>query len=67
MDGESVSAFQVLLSRLDGFASRDPHHCHLLEHGHRDMMRPYLVLPRTLRHGTGYGHGARIPDRPSIP
>jgi hypothetical protein len=33
------------------------------------MMRPYVVLPRRLRHGAAYGHGAnaRIPGRPPNP
>jgi hypothetical protein len=54
---------------LDGFASRDMHHCYLLEHRHHDMMRPYVVLPRGLPHGAAYGHGAdaRIPGRPPNP
>lgn len=49
----------------DGFASRDMHHCQLLEYRHQDMMRPYVVLPRRLPHGAAYGHGAdaRIPGR----
>jgi hypothetical protein len=51
----------------DGFASRDMHHCHLLEDRHHDMMRPYVVLPRGLSHGAAYGHGARIPGRPPNP
>jgi hypothetical protein len=51
---------------VSGFASRDMHHCHLLERRHHDMMRPYVVLPRRLPHGAAYGHGAdaRIPGRP---
>jgi hypothetical protein len=55
---------------LDGVASRDlRHHCHLLEHRHHDMMRPYVVLPRRLPHGAPYGHGAdaTIPGRPPNP
>jgi hypothetical protein len=33
------------------------------------MMRPYVVLPRRLRHGAAFGHGvdARIPGRPPNP
>jgi hypothetical protein len=54
---------------LDGFASRDLHHCYLLERRHHDMMRPYVVPPRRLPHGAAYGHGAdaRIPGRPPNP
>ena len=54
---------------VSGFASRDMHHCHLLEHRHHDLMRPYVVLPRRLPHGAAYGHGAdaRIPGRPPNP
>ena len=68
MDGESVSAFQILISSY-GFASRDMRHCHLLEHRHHDMMRPYVVLSRRLPRGAAYGHGAdaRIPGRPPNP
>jgi hypothetical protein len=53
----------------DGFASCDMNHCHLLEHRHHDMVRPYVVLPRRLPHGAAYGHGAdaRIPGRPPNP
>jgi hypothetical protein len=66
VDGESVSAFQVLIPRLDGFASRDMYHCHLLEHRHHDMMGSYVVLPRRLPRGVAYGRGAdaRVPGRP---
>jgi hypothetical protein len=62
VDGESISAFQVLLH---GFEGRDLHHCHPMEHRHHDMMRPYVVLPR----GAADGHGAdaRIPGRPPNP
>ena len=51
---------------MSGFASRDMHHCHLLEHRHHDMMRPYFLLPRRLPHGAAYGYGAdaRIPGQP---
>jgi hypothetical protein len=53
----------------DGFASCDMHHCHLLEHRHHDMMRPYVVLSRRLSYGAADGHGAdaRIPGRPPNP
>ena len=63
---ESASAFH---HGFDGFASRDMHRCHLLEHRHHDMMRPYVVLPRRLPHGAAYGHGAaaRFPGRPPNP
>jgi len=52
-----------------GFDGRDMHHCHLLEHRHHDMMRPYVVLPRRLPDGAVDGHGAdaRIPGRPPNP
>ena len=54
---------------MSGFASRDTHHCHLLEHRHHDMMRPYVVLPRRLPRSAadGYGADARIPGRPPNP
>jgi hypothetical protein len=69
-DGESVSAFQVLIpTAVSGFASRDMHHGHPLEPQGHDMMRPYVVRPRRLPHGVAYGHGpdARIPGRPPSP
>ena len=54
---------------MSGSASRDMRHCHLLEHRHHDMLRPYVVLPRGLPHGAADGHGAdaRIPGRPPNP
>jgi hypothetical protein len=53
----------------DGFASRDLHHCQLLEYRHHEMMGPYVVFPRRLPHGAAYGHraDARIPGRPPTP
>ena len=67
MDGESILAFQT--SSPHGFDGRDLYHCHLLEHRHHDMMRPYVVLPRRLPRSAadGYGADARIPGRPPNP
>lgn len=61
--GESVSAFQVLLTALTAATYTT---AHPLEHRHHDMMRPYVVLPRRLPRGVADGHGAdaRIPGRP---
>lgn len=34
----------TLLIRFDGFPGRYMYHCHVLEHGDNDMMRPFLVI-----------------------
>ncbi len=70
MDGGPFRPSRSSSHGSDGFASRrDLHHCHLLDHRHHEMMRPYVVLARRLPRGVACGHGAdaRIPGRPPNP
>jgi spore coat protein A, manganese oxidase len=38
-----------IIIRFDGYAGRYMWHCHLLEHGDNEMMRPFDVLPSRVR------------------
>jgi FtsP/CotA-like multicopper oxidase with cupredoxin domain len=49
-DTVRVNANEVveILVRFETFAGRYMYHCHILEHEDRDMMRPFVVMPREL-------------------
>ncbi len=37
-----------IMVRFEDFAGRFMYHCHILEHEDRDMMRPFVTMPREL-------------------
>jgi len=49
-DTVRVNANEVvdILVRFETFAGRYMYHCHILEHEDRDMMRPFVLMPREL-------------------
>ena len=48
-----------IIVRFDGYVGRYVWHCHILEHGDNEMMRPFEVVPASHLSGTGSCNGIR--------